>query len=178
MLQQSCSRRPGKIRTPLSVLTGKLDLDQANAWVSQDGGSHRKHLWQMCIGHQEMWLQKLLMVFRKTYLQVHLAGGAASLTLAGKLCRTNKSIFSCLRFSCSPWYSQGLRPKHGNNATNVSGGLACCLYPSGQPWEWMTALSMLVGHQGIPFHTMNLWYTLDIHVFVTCITAVQSIQWV
>lgn len=112
-----------------------------------------------------VWLQKLLMVFRKTYLQVHLAGGAASLTLAGKLCRTSKSIFSCLRFSCSPWYSQGLRPKHGNNATNVSEGLACCLYPSGQPWEWMTALSMLVGHQGIPFHTTNLW----LHFGYTCI---------
>lgn len=58
-----------------------------------------------------------------------------------------------------------MRLKCGNNATSASEGFACCLYPSGQPWEWMTAPSVLVGHQGIPFHTMNLW----LHFGCTCI---------
>lgn len=58
-----------------------------------------------------------------------------------------------------------MRLKCGNNATSASEGLACCLYPSGQPWEWMTAPSVLVGHQGLPFHTMNLW----LHFGCTCI---------
>lgn len=41
-----------KARPAQSLLTQKLDPDQANAWVSQDAGSDGKHLWQRLIGHQ------------------------------------------------------------------------------------------------------------------------------
>lgn len=141
----------------------------------QDAGSDRKHLWQRLIGHQGMWLQRLLRVFWKTHLQVHLAGGAASLTLAGKLCRTHKNIFSCLRLSCSPWYSQGLRLKHGNNATNVSEGLACYLQDSlGSGWLLCPCLWAIRAYHFIP-RTCD--HTMNIYVFFTCITAIQSIQW-